>query len=715
MIACVRKRNHMRFPAKTIRVRDYTNYNPESVKKELLQKDWSSVMNSVEINEAVNNFNSIVNETFTNHAPFINKRVKGKPSPWLDKGTKTQMNNRDKALRKARRTGDESDWNIYKKLRNQCNNFLRYAKSKFNKKLLEDNCKNSRKFWSAIKRIFPTKHSASPTSSADDNQNRVKRFSLHFANVISSLKNKFIRGCNFVWQPPRHILPRTLKSFQFVSVTERFVLNQLKCLKRNKATGLDELPPNMLKDCAEGIFKPLTYLINLSLRQCEVPALWKKAKITPVFKAGDTRDPDNYRPISVLPILSKILERTVHSQLMTHLETENLLSEFQFGFRPNRSTELATTLFVDNIRREVNNGKLVGAVFMDLSRAFDTISHSQLLTKLSAYGIRGQELQWFTSYLFHRTQLVEIDNIRSSNQPVYSGVPQGSILGPLLFVVFFNDIVDSLKNSQIVMYADDAVVFYAHKDINEIENCLNDEFTRIASYLDSNELIINLKKGKTESLLFGTAKRLNGVKKSFEVEYRSEIINNVTEYKYLGNMVDDALTLTKDFDKKYRKASGRVQLLQRLRPHLTKPAALMIYTSMILPLLTYCGVVNLNTNETQQAKYRSIERRSARIIGVDKVISIRRSIEKRSNVIVRTCLNGLLCTNFENYFSINNHEKATRNGKLLLKLPNVKLEFARKAFYYYGAFLYNSLPLEIRREPSFLIFKNKLSNYYNSD
>ena len=187
---------------------------------------------------------------------------------------------------------------------------------------------------------------------------------------------------------------------------------------------------------------------------------------------------------------------------MEYLESNKLISNFQFGYRSNRSTELATTLFLDNIRREVNNGKLVGAVFMDLSRAFDTISHSQLLTKLQAYGIRDNELEWFTDYMFERTQLVELNGSRSSEESVFTGVPQGSILGPLLFIVFFNDFVDCLKHSQVVKYADDTVIYFANKDITMIESYLNKDFEQIARFLDDNELIMNLKKGKTETILF---------------------------------------------------------------------------------------------------------------------------------------------------------------------------------------------------------------------
>ena len=190
----------------------------------------------------------------------------------------------------------------------------------------------------------------------------------------------------------------------------------------------------------------------------------------------------NYRPISVLPVLSKIMEKAVYTQLIEYLETNKLLTNFQFGYRAKRSTESAATLFVDDVRREVDTGKLVGAVFMDLSRAFDTVSHGVLLQKLKAYGVREQEILWFSDYLFHRTQIVEIDNVTSSPFPLLSGVPQGSILGPLLFIIYFNDLPDSLIRAKVIVYADDTVIYFADHDINNIEMTLNIEMKSCLLY-----------------------------------------------------------------------------------------------------------------------------------------------------------------------------------------------------------------------------------------
>ena len=177
----------------------------------------------------------------------------------------------------------------------------------------------------------------------------------------------------------------------------------------------------------------------MSLQSGIVPSAWKKAKVVPLFKSGDKNNTDNYRPISVLPTLSKLLEKAVHNQLSQYLEGNDLLNMFQFGYRDKRSTQLATTLLVDEIREAAEKGQLVGALFLDLSKAFDTISHDVILEKLKRYGVFEIELDWFKDYLFMRSQQVEVGNQKSKSHSVFSGVPQGSILGPLLFLVFFND------------------------------------------------------------------------------------------------------------------------------------------------------------------------------------------------------------------------------------------------------------------------------------
>ena len=204
----------------------------------------------------------------------------------------------------------------------------------------------------------------------------------------------------------------------------------------------------------------------------------------------------------------------------------------------------------------MNNGQLTGAVYVDLSKVFDTIGHSVLLQKLSTYGVKDKELEWFNSYLFNRKNYVCVDRNISSPEPVYCGVPQGSILGPLLFIIFINDLSDYIKHASVIMYADDTLLYVSHESKEKIENDLNQDMQNLLSYFRKNELVINLKKRKTEKMLFGTTKRLKTAGK-IDVLYSNQTINFTETYKYLGNIVEHHLN--------FKKASSRLRLLEQMR------------------------------------------------------------------------------------------------------------------------------------------------------
>ena len=316
-----------------------------------------------------------------------------------------------------------------------------------------------------------------------------------------------------------------------------------------------------MKDIREYIADPLCHIINLSIRTATIPTKWKIAKLIPIYKSGSVKLPENFRLISVLPVLSKLLEKHIHRQYMDFLEEERLLSDCQFGYRSGRSTNLAATLFVDNVRNDVDKGKLVGAVFIDLRKAFDTLSHNVLLAKLKVYGVNRRELAWFTDYLFGQQQYVQLGMNKSSYQPLFTGVPQGSILGPLLFLVFYNDLTDLETNSRVLKYADDTVIYCSGKDVESIEANLTYDMDLIAKYLEDNELIMNLEKGKTEVMLFGTAKRLSMQSRDLDVRCKGEAVKVTMSYKYLGYVLDPFLALNKNFEDAYKRASNRLRLL----------------------------------------------------------------------------------------------------------------------------------------------------------
>ena len=342
--------------------------------------------------------------------------------------------------------------------------------------------------------------------------------------------------------------------------------------------------------------------------------------------------------------------------MLNHLEDNKLLSDAQFGYRPHRSTEHAATLFLDDIRKNIDKGQLTGAILIDLRKAFDTLSHSLIMSRLPEYGIIGVEREWFTNYLFGRQQCVSLNGERSSFNPVNCGVPQGSILGPQLFIMHFNGIKTSLKHCNFLMYADDTVIYYTHKIMEQIEEKLQVDFTNITSWLEDNQIVINLKKGKTETMLFGTEKRLSNLNnQQINLEYNGSKVYFTSCYRYLGIHSSPSLNMNNHVNKAYRKASGYLKQLVKTRPFLSVRASSDIYRSMVISVLTYCSLVCTCATASQKNRLESLEKRAARIIfGASKQPMAGKMLSFR-------CLKKDVCQNFLNFFTVIDSTIATRN------------------------------------------------------
>jgi len=285
---------------------------------------------------------------------------------------------------------------------------------------------------------------------------------------------------------------------------------------------------HLLKLAAPIICDSLAYICNLSLFSSVFPSDWKCAKVTPIHKDGSKSDVSNYRPISVLCVISKILERAVHDQLYKYLTTNNILHPSQSGFRTNHST--ATTLLdtSDYILKNMDEGKATGAIFLDLKKAFDTINHSLLIQKLKNCGVSGSCLKWFISYLSNRSQCVNIACTLSDYKDVSIGIPQGTILGPLLFIIFVNSL-PNIVDCKTVMYADDTTLLFNSNDVSKLQSDMNDNLSKIATWFHENHLTLNIK--KTKLMIFGNNHALKNFD-NFNVSYKDNNIERVYDFKF---------------------------------------------------------------------------------------------------------------------------------------------------------------------------------------
>ena len=266
---------------------------------------------------------------------------------------------------------------------------------------------------------------------------------------------------------------------------------------KNCGSGWDNIKPSIIKQTCSTMLEPLCYIFNMSFSKGCVPNQLKIAKVTPVFKNGDPSLIHNYRPISVLPVFSKIYERLMYNRLMDYVTKNNILSKYQFGFRKGYSTDMALTILIDKITSAMDKGEHIIGLFVDLAKAFDTVNHTILLKKLTHYGIRGTALQWIHSYLSERQQSVKFNGNNSTHRNITCGVPQGSILGPLLFFLYINDLSAVSDITFPIMFADDTNLFIQGKDPNEMELKLTNEIAKLTNWLKANKLSLNINKTHT--------------------------------------------------------------------------------------------------------------------------------------------------------------------------------------------------------------------------
>lgn len=281
--------------------------------------------------------------------------------------------------------------------------------------------------------------------------------------------------------------------------TTKDIAEILISIPSNKAAGVDGISARMLKLAAPAVLQPLRRLVNTSITMKAFPRVWKTARVQPLHKGDDTTDMNNYRPISILPVLSKVMEKYVHASFYNYLHANNLLYKYQSGFRSKYSTETALIRLVDQLMFNADKNMVTSAVFIDYRKAFDTVCHRVLLHKLEAYDVSTDTIAWFSSYLTERQQFVCMGGYTSSMLPLNAGVPQGSVLGPLLFLVFINDLPLESGDTSVDIYADDTTVTAAAdwQKTSELSSTMSTALTSITNWTTENKLSINSTKTKT--------------------------------------------------------------------------------------------------------------------------------------------------------------------------------------------------------------------------
>ena len=545
--------------------------------------------------------------------------------------------------------------------------------------------------------------------SISDSANISDQFNRFFVNAASNIMNNI--------PPPTRsydsLIPMNPNEFVFSPVSSNLINKTVNSFK-NKACHVHEIPISILKRIIDVISPTLSLLINLCVHDGVYPSVLKLARVVPIFKAGVKQHTTNYRPISVLPIINKLLETVIHKRMSAFIERYKLLSPNQYGFRVGKSTTCAILNFVTKVITALNNKEYVLAIFLDLCKAFDCVHRPTLIMKLHRYGFRGDFLSFLRSYLDCRMQYTDVNNVKSSPLRINYGVPQGSVLGPLLFIIFINDINFILPQLYKVLFADDTVVLKSGVNFNDLVRQIQDDLNILVDWMNYNKLSINA--NKTKCIVFSGGKSYDLPR----VAVNGSVLQIVKNYNYLGLVIDDRLSFSSHIDYVTGKLNYLRGVLYSLRNYLPRNALLTTYYSLVfqhllMHIIVWGGACSTHLQSLQIAQNkiaRTIIGNRSNYINTSSIFNELDMHQVHKIYKIRVLLfmfKWLVNGNFhfldsmkEQIYMLHNHNTRT---SWHLRLPKPRLDIFKRSAVYRGIMLWNTLSPRLRQEANFSKFK----------
>jgi len=600
----------------------YKKADFQSLNDKISSFDWQMLTKGT-VNEATEYFVKTFLDFVGSCIPQKKVLVRPDDKPWFDSELRKFCRRRDRLKKQAIKTGKTSHIHKYKEIRNKVNNMKKHAKQNFFNTLeinLENLCTNDKKsFWHIIK-FFVKNNDCSgnipPLCTVSDSG----EISHHLTNQEKSdcLNNYFasISTVNDEYASLPEFTAKTNNCLSDISISENEVEDVILTLNLNKASGPDLVSHKMLKGVAKSISKPLAVIFNRSITESLFPDCWKIANVVPIFKKGEKTSVTNYRPVSLLSCCGKLFERVVFKHMYNFFLENNLLYKYQSGFLPNHSTTFQLIDIFHHICQSFDNKQFSCMVFCDISKAFDRVWHKGLLFKLKQNGINGALLNWLENYLTNRQQRVVIQSAVSNTKRITAGVPQGSVLGPLLFLIYVNDISDSLL-SLTRLFADDSSLFYSASNITDIEGIINHDLRLLSHW--AKQWLVSFNPNKTEAILFS----LKATERIPNLIFDNTIIQFVENHKHLGVTLNYKGQWHAHIDNILQSASKVVGLMRKLKFILNRKSLNQIYLSYIAPIMEYSCIVWDGCSDGCADSLQKLQNEAARIVtGLTRSVSL---------------------------------------------------------------------------------------------
>ena len=698
---------------------DYDNGDYDAIKQHMQGIDWEDrFLDSLDVNLVNENINGEITYAVHTFIPQKTIRIRPRDKPWIDNNIKCKIRKRNRLHKKAKYRNLASDWQNFRNIRNEVIIMIRDAKKNYIVKLqnsLVDKNIPPGKWWRIAKGVTKFKnvnHVKTPIKSNGD-------IFYHPIEKACIINDYFASVSNLETEPEwPNVPPLAPCELSEIVVTEREVIDQFETINISKPGGPDNLPPRLLRAIFQPLVKPLTILFNKSLYYGVVPSGWKMANVTAIYKGkGGSDSACNYRPISVTNCFGKMLEKIIFKHLHNYIRDNDILTDNQSGFRHKDSTVNQLLIIYDDIMKNLDIGKDVRFIFCDVSKAFDRVWHSGLLYKLRKYGIKDRLLDWFRSYLSDRKQRVCMDGYCSTWNSINAGVPQGSILGPYLFLLFVNDIVDVVSN-KIKLFADDTSLYCIVDNHETAAVSLNTDLDSLHSW--SSDWGVTFNSSKTKSMLFTRKQNVNPP----TLYLNNDALDNTLIHKHLGLTFNYKGAWKDHINDTYSKACTRLNVLCMLKYNLDRNSLERLYFAFIRPILEYGNIIWDNCTNQESDLIESVQYEAARIVtGMRKGTSrlklynelgwdsLKERRKKQKLIFVYKSLGGYLPGNISDYFAsfINIGDNYSFRNTRYFNIPRSNTQSYKQSFFPSALELWNNLDQETQNMTSLSAFKRKLN------